>query len=124
MTRTASIPVDVREVMGAILERARQQNKPFGVSEAIDQIRRQFPDLGISDNDLIEALAGEAASADVDIDLSISTENRTGQHNDASDSTSSNFERRGSRRRSVVSEKTQSDRSLDGEAGIIKNNKM
>jgi hypothetical protein len=117
------IPVDVREVMGAILERARQQNKSFAVSEAIDQIRRQFPNLGVSDDDLIEALAGEAASADVDIDLVISTENRTGQHG-GSDSTSSNSERRGSRRRAAVSEKTSSDRTLDGEAGIIRHNEM
>jgi hypothetical protein len=63
--------------MGDILEQARKRNTPFGVSEAVDQLRRRFSDLEVSDTDLIEALASDSVSANVDMDLIVSKTNWT-----------------------------------------------
>jgi hypothetical protein len=126
--RMASIPVNVREVMGDILEQARKRNTPFAVSEAVDQVRRRFPDLEISDNGLIEALASEAVSANVDMDLVVSEANRTALSDRDGESERgqpmSNSERHVKRRRPVAEENAPPARTLEGEAGIIDNNNM
>jgi len=128
MTSISSIPVNVREVMGDILEQARKRNTPFGVSEGVDQLRRRFPDLEVSDNDLIEALTSEAVSANVDMDLIVSKTNRTTLADRDSESRSgqplSNSERHQKRRRSVANENAPPAHTLEGESGIIDNNDM
>ncbi|MEQ1955311.1 hypothetical protein [Mesorhizobium sp. CN2-181] len=118
MTRITSIPVDVREAMGAILETARGLDRPFGVSEAVDQIRRQFPNMEVSDNDLVGAFVGEAVTADVKMDLAMSTENRLGT---PEPSKSLHRQKRG---RPGENDNSRLELMQNGEAGIINNNDM
>lgn len=71
MARITSIPVDVREAIGAFLDQAQRSSEPLAISEAIDAIRRIFPDLEVSDSDLIDAITGEAIASDVRLHIDV-----------------------------------------------------
>jgi hypothetical protein len=71
MARHISLPVQVRQEIGIMLERARQRREPLAMSEAISELRRRFPDQASSDNNLIDAVTSEAVALDVAIDLDV-----------------------------------------------------
>ncbi|MEQ1954434.1 hypothetical protein [Mesorhizobium sp. CN2-181] len=98
MAQISAIPMDVREAMGVILESARQRDRPFGVSDAVDQLRQQFPDLAVSDNDLVGAFVGEAVTADVKLSLMMSTANRAASTVEVDSSEVNPRQRQGRRR--------------------------
>lgn len=69
MART--IPVDVREALGMLMEQSRKRREKLTVSEAIDTVRRRFPDLKASDADLIDGITGEAVAYDLAIEFDV-----------------------------------------------------
>lgn len=71
MTRITSIPVDVREAIGAFLDKAQGGSEALVMSEALDAIRRTFPDLEVSDNDLIDAITSEAVASNVRLHIDV-----------------------------------------------------
>ena len=71
MTRITSIPVDVREAIGAFLDKAQGRAEPLAMSEALDAVRRIFPDLEVSDNDLIDAITSEAVASNVRLHIDV-----------------------------------------------------
>jgi len=62
------IPPDVRAAIGAFLNECQKETRPFAISEALGAIRSIFPDLQVSDVDLLDAIASEASTAGFDID--------------------------------------------------------
>ena len=66
-----SIPVDVREAIGAFLDKAQGSSEPLAMSEALDAIRRIFPDLEVSDSDLIDAITSEAVASNVRLHIDV-----------------------------------------------------
>lgn len=71
MTRITSIPVDAREAIGAFLDKAQGGSEALSMSEALDAIRRTFPDLEVSDNDLIDAITSEAVASNVRLHIDV-----------------------------------------------------
>lgn len=71
MARITSIPVDVRQAIGAFLDNQQGREGPLVLSEALDAIRRIFPDLEVSDSDLIDAITSEAVASDVRLHIDI-----------------------------------------------------
>lgn len=71
MASITSIPVDVREAIGAFLDQAKRSSEPLAISEAIGAIRRIFPDLEVSDSDLVDAITGEAIASDVRLHIDV-----------------------------------------------------
>lgn len=69
--RIHGIPPDVRAAIGAFLNECQKKTRPFAISEALGAIRRIFPDLEISDVDLLDAITSEASTAGFDIDYDI-----------------------------------------------------
>jgi hypothetical protein len=65
---THHIPPDVRAAIGAFLNECQKEARPFATSEALGAIRSIFPDLQVSDVDLLDAIASEASTAGFDID--------------------------------------------------------
>jgi hypothetical protein len=63
-----NIPADVREAIKQFLATAQNEPEPFAVSEALGAIRRIFPDLDVSDDELLDAIASEASVAGFEID--------------------------------------------------------
>jgi hypothetical protein len=68
---THRIPPDVRAAIGAFLNECQKEARPFAISEALGAIRRIFPDLQISDVDLLDAITSEASTAGFDVDYDI-----------------------------------------------------
>jgi hypothetical protein len=64
---THHIPTDVRAAIGAFLNACQKEARPFATLEALGAIRRVFPDLDISDADLMDAITSEASIAGFDI---------------------------------------------------------
>lgn len=64
---THDIPADVREAIHAFLNACRREARPFAATEAIDAVRRVFPDLHIADADLVDAITSEALTAGFDV---------------------------------------------------------
>ena len=62
------IPPDVRAAISAFLNECQKEAQAFAVSEALGAIRRTFPDLDISDSDLMDAITSEATTAGFDIE--------------------------------------------------------
>lgn len=56
------VPVDVRAAIRAFLSTCQKEAKPFAAMEAMDAVRRVFPDLDISDADLMDAITSEAST--------------------------------------------------------------
>ena len=70
---TRHITPDVRAAIGAFLNECQKDGRPFAISEALGAIRRVFPDLQISDGDLLDAITSEASTAGFDIDYDVSS---------------------------------------------------
>jgi hypothetical protein len=56
--RSTSIPV--REAISAFLDRCQREAQPFATAEALGAIRTLFPELDISDADLVRAISSQA----------------------------------------------------------------
>ena len=68
---THLVPPDVRAAISAFLNECQKEAQPIALLEALAAIRRIFPDLEISDNDLVDAITSEASAAGLDIDSTI-----------------------------------------------------
>jgi hypothetical protein len=77
MSTKREIPPDVRAAIGAFLNECQKEARPFAASEALDAIRRIFPDLQISDVELLDALTSEASTAGFDIDYDVAVKSDT-----------------------------------------------
>jgi len=64
----SDIPAEVREAIKQFLTTSQDKSQPFRISAALGAIRRVFPDLDISDNGLVDAIASEASVAGFEID--------------------------------------------------------
>ena len=65
------IPPDVQAAISAFLNECQKEARPLAESEALEAIRRIFPDLEISDVDLVDAIISEASMAGIDIDYDV-----------------------------------------------------
>jgi hypothetical protein len=65
---THHIPADVRAAIHAFLNACQKEARPFATSEALGAVRRVFPDLDISDSDLVDAITSEASTAGFDLE--------------------------------------------------------
>ncbi|MBD9508954.1 hypothetical protein IB265_19440 [Ensifer sp. ENS10] len=63
-----TISPEVRAAIGAFLSACQKEARPFATSEALGAVRRVFPDLDISDTDLMDAITSEASVAGFDVD--------------------------------------------------------
>lgn len=64
---THHIPADVRAAIHAFLDACQREGRPVATSEALGAVRRVFPDLDISDSDLMDAITSEASTAGFDV---------------------------------------------------------
>ena len=62
------ISPEVRAAIAAFLNEWQNEGRPFATTEALGAVRNIFPDLDISDSDLEDAIATEAAAAGFDVD--------------------------------------------------------
>lgn len=63
------ISPEVRSALSAFLSACQKEARPFATSEALGAVRRVFPDLDISDADLLDAIISEASAAGFDVDI-------------------------------------------------------
>ena len=63
----AHLSPEVRAAIGSFLNEVQKDTRPFAISDAVQAVRRVFPDLEISDADLADAVTSEAATAGLDI---------------------------------------------------------
>ncbi|RVG72145.1 hypothetical protein CN220_11525 [Sinorhizobium meliloti] len=66
--RSRELSPEVRAAISAFLNGCLKEARPFATSEALGAVRRMFPDLDISDKDLMAAISSEAALAGFDVD--------------------------------------------------------
>jgi hypothetical protein len=69
MDATHHIPTDVRAAIRAFLNACQEKGTRLATLEALDAVHRVFPDLDISDADLIDAITSEASVADFDVEV-------------------------------------------------------
>jgi hypothetical protein len=50
------LPDQVRAAIATFLNACQMEARPFAISEALGAVRRVFPDLDISDADLVDAI--------------------------------------------------------------------
>ena len=62
------MPPEVRAAISAFLSACQKEAQPLATSEALGAVRRAFPDLDISDTDLMDAIISEASIAGFDVD--------------------------------------------------------
>ncbi|UUP16573.1 hypothetical protein [Nitratireductor thuwali] len=62
------VPAEVQEAIKRFLAAAEDETELIEMSEAIEAVRRVFPDLDVSDSALTDAIASEASVAGFDID--------------------------------------------------------
>ena len=62
------MPPEVRAAISAFLSACQKEARPLATSEALGAVRRAFPDLDISDPDLMDAIISEASMAGFDVD--------------------------------------------------------
>jgi hypothetical protein len=74
---THSIPPEVRAAMKQFLNASSGSGGLFAVSEALEAIRRVFPELDVSDDRLMNALTSEASVAGFDIDYDAEQQPKT-----------------------------------------------
>lgn len=58
---------EVRAAVAIFLQNYKRGETPFAISEALDAVRRVFPAMTLSDNDLTDAIAGEAVAVGLNI---------------------------------------------------------
>jgi hypothetical protein len=63
MSSNTFISVWVRQAVGSMMERAANRGKPVIMKEALNAIRRRFPNLAVSNKDLTAGVMGEAIAA-------------------------------------------------------------
>ncbi|WFP95244.1 hypothetical protein P4B07_29835 (plasmid) [Ensifer adhaerens] len=66
--RSLPMSPEVRAAIAAFLSACQKEARPFATSEALGAVRRIFPDLDISDTDLMDAITSEAFVAGFDVD--------------------------------------------------------
>lgn len=69
MKESRRLDPEVQAAIAVFLLNYKSGNGPFAISEAIEAVRRVYPLLSVSDNDLTEAIAGEAVAARLNIDF-------------------------------------------------------
>ena len=62
---------DVRAAISTFLNESQRDAQPFAISDALNAVRRVFPDLEITDADLADAITSEALTAGLDIHYDI-----------------------------------------------------
>lgn len=63
MSSNTFISVWVRQALGSMMERAAHRGEPIIMGEALASIRRRFPGLAISNEELAAGVMGEAVAA-------------------------------------------------------------
>ncbi len=63
-----SLSPDVRAAIRSFLNDIQGDGQSFAISAAMDAVRRVFPDVEVSDTDLLDAIASEASTAGFDIE--------------------------------------------------------
>lgn len=71
MTHVSTIPTDVREAICAFMDHAQDNAHTVSLTDAIDTVRRNFPDLYATDVQLTRAIAKEAIAAHVRLHLDV-----------------------------------------------------
>lgn len=61
------IDPEARAAIGEFLNWCQKEARPLATSEAMEAIRRIFPDLQISDTDLMDAITSEASAQGFDV---------------------------------------------------------
>ena len=78
MARFRSMPSDVREAVSDLIEQTRRQRGSLTILEAIETMRRSFPDLVCSDRDLIDAIVSEAVATSLALEFDVPGTNSSG----------------------------------------------
>lgn len=66
-TTPTRLAPEVREAVMVFLKSYDHSNGPFAISEAMNAVRRVYPAMDVSDNELTSAIAEEAVTAGLDI---------------------------------------------------------
>jgi hypothetical protein len=74
---TDHVPAEVRAAIRTFLGMREQEAKPFATPDALGAVRRVFPDLDISDSDLVDAITSEASIAGFDIEADAGNPSKT-----------------------------------------------
>ena len=69
MPTNTFISVYVRDEIENLLARCRQRSGKLTLSKAVKEIRNRFPDLAVSDNDLIAGIMSAAIATDVAVEM-------------------------------------------------------
>ena len=77
MKNVDKMPSEIRAAIGSFLNECQKEARPFAISEALSAIRRIFPDLKVSDSDLMDAVTSEASMAGFDIEYDIAKTSET-----------------------------------------------
>lgn len=67
VTESRRLSPEVRAAVAVFLQNYQSGERPFAISKALDAVRRVFPVMSLSDNDLTDAIAGEAVAAGLNI---------------------------------------------------------
>ncbi len=67
-TQEHQFPPEVRAAIHEFLDDTHGADGPFALSEAIEAVRRVFPDLDMPDDDLADAITSEASVVGFDIE--------------------------------------------------------
>lgn len=67
-TQQNHVAPEVRAAIAAFLGHCQTEARPFASEEAIGAVRNIFPGLGMTDEDLLDAIVGEATAAGFSVD--------------------------------------------------------
>lgn len=70
------VPTEIRAAIHAFLIAREAGIKPLSLTKALAAVRRVFPELVISDPDLVDAIFSEAATAGVNLEFSVDKHRR------------------------------------------------
>lgn len=65
------LPDQVRTAIATFLDACQKEARPFAISEALGAVRSVFPDLDISDQELVDAITSEASVAGFDVNYGL-----------------------------------------------------
>jgi len=65
------LPDQVRAAIATFLNACQKEARPFAISQALGAVRSVFPDLDISDQDLVDAITSEASVAGFDVNYGL-----------------------------------------------------